>query len=308
MSKFSRKHSVQERSWVQGTTVFLVITFGLAWVNWILLWLMGVSPAGETQAFQLFALPASFAPAIAALIVRLWVTREGLADAGLGFNLRHKWHFYLLAWLLPLALIAVVVLLAPVLGISQPDFSMQRAYRDMGQSPGGPALSSRLPVYLVMAILMTPLLWGEEFGWRGYLQIRLLAHRPLLAALVTGLIWGVWHYPLVLMGFEYPDQRMLGLLVFPVTTVLYAIILGWLFLRSGSIWPPSLFHATMNTIGGNVLLLLFRGGPNYIFVSHEGMLIWIPMAFVSAWIILSGQLKSGRKQLGVGDRRPPRED
>jgi hypothetical protein len=59
------------------------------------------------------------------------------------------------------------------------------------------------------------------------------------------------------------------------------------------------------TNGGNVLLLLFQGGPNYIFVSHEGMLMWIPMAPVSAWVILSGQLKPGGKHLSVDGRRQP---
>lgn len=275
----------------KGIVAYLAIAFGLAWLNCIMLWLIGFSPAQEPQAFQLLALPASFAPAIGTIIVRRWVTREGFGDAGLGLNLRHKWPYYLVAWLLPLAVVACVVVLAPALGISQPDFSLARAYHAMGQAPGGPPLSTRVPIYLVIALVMTPVLWGEEFGWRGYLQIRLLGNRPLLAAAVTGLIWGVWHYPLILMGFEYPDHRAMGLLVFPVTTVLYAIILGWLFLPSGSIWPASLFHAAMNTISGNMLLLLFRGGPNFIFLSHEGLLIWIPMALVSAWIVLSGRLQ-----------------
>jgi membrane protease YdiL (CAAX protease family) len=280
-----------------GIVAYLAIAFGLAWLNWIVLWLMGLSPAEEPQAFQLLALPASFAPAIGTLIVRRWVTREGFGDAGLGLKLRRKWPYYLVAWLLPLAIIACVVVLAPALGISRPDFSLARAYQSMGQAPGGPPLAARMPMYLLIALIMTPVLWGEEFGWRGYLQIRLLADRPLLAAVATGLIWGVWHYPLILMGFEYPDQRLMGLLVFPVTTVLYAIILGWLFQRSGSIWPASLFHAAMNTIAGNVLLLLFRGGPNFIFVSHEGLLIWIPMALLSAWIVLSGRLHIQTRRL-----------
>lgn len=47
---------------------------------------------------------------------------------------------------------------------------------------------------LAAALIYTPIIWGEEFGWRGYLQIRLLAQRPLQAAVVTGLIWGIWHF------------------------------------------------------------------------------------------------------------------
>jgi membrane protease YdiL (CAAX protease family) len=43
----------------------------------------------------------------------------------------------------------------------------------------------------MMYLVMVPLFWGEEFGWRSYLQIRLLSGRPLLAALATAVIWGV---------------------------------------------------------------------------------------------------------------------
>jgi len=43
------------------------------------------------------------------------------------------------------------------------------------------------------SVLVAPLVLGEELGWRGYLQLRLFPAQPFLAALATGLIWGVWH-------------------------------------------------------------------------------------------------------------------
>ena len=61
-----------------------------------------------------------------------------------------------------------------------------------------------VPQLMGVAVLMTPLLWGEEFGWRGYLQLRLFPGRPVSAAIATGLIWAVWHYPLTLRGYDYP--------------------------------------------------------------------------------------------------------
>lgn len=275
----------------RGVVAYLFLTFGLAWLIWIGLWLAGYGPGSNTQLFYWLSIPGGFAPAIAAIIVRRWITREGFADAGLSLNFRRKWRYYLAAWLLPPALIGAVIILAPVLGITQPDFSLTRAYTALGQPSSGPSIWLRTLTYLGMALPLTLILWGEEFGWRGYLQIRLLARRPLAAAIVTGLIWGIWHYPLILMGLEYPDHRLMGLVVFPLTTIFYSIVLGWLKQQSGSIWPPSLFHAAMNTLGGNILLLLFLGGPYYIWVSFEGVLIWIPFAFLSAWIIFTGQLQ-----------------
>ena len=119
-----------------------------------------------------------------------------------------------------------------------------------------------MPVQLlVVAVLATPVLWGEEFGWRGYLQIRLRADRPLLAAVATGLIWGACHYPLVIFaGYNFPDDRLAGLLVFLVSAVLLSIIFGRLMLRTGSVWAPSLAHAATNVLGSSLVVLLFFGG------------------------------------------------
>ena len=143
---------------------------------------------------------------------------------------------------------------------------------------------------LLTAIIVTPLLWGEGFGWRSYLQIRLMAHRPLLAAIITGVIWGIWHYPINLQGYNYPDDRTLGLFIFPVFTVLLSIIFGWLRIKTGSVWPACLAHASTNAIGGGLTILLFMGASNWIFVGYPGILSWIPLGALCAWIIYTGQL------------------
>jgi membrane protease YdiL (CAAX protease family) len=277
----------------KGVVSYLLITFGMAWILWEIPLRLGVST--RSPLFQLAVLPGAFAPAVAAVIVRKWITHEGFADAGLHLNLQ-KWPYYLLAWLLPLLVTPVIVTLAIALGISQPDFSLQRALRTLAPdaSPPAsmpPAIWLVLPVQLmVTALVATPVLWGEEFGWRGYLQVRLVAHRPVLAAAATGLIWGVWHYPLTLRGYTYPDQPVLGLLVFPVSTILLSIIFGWLRLRTGSVWAASLAHAATNAIGGSLTTLLFMGGLNGIFVSYLGVLGWIPLGGLCAWIVLRGGL------------------
>jgi membrane protease YdiL (CAAX protease family) len=278
----------------RGIASYLLLAFGMAWILWEIPIRLGVSP--RSPLFQLAALPGGFAPAIAAIIVRKWITHEGFADAGLRLNLQ-KWPYYLVAWLLPLLVTIIIVALAVALGISQPDFSLQRALGALG--PEGSSLPS-LPFniwlvipfqLLITALVATPILWGEEFGWRSYLQLRLQGQRPLLAAVATGLIWGFWHYPLLLRGYNYPDHPIVGLFVFPVGTILLSIIFGWLRLQTGSIWSSSLAHAATNSIGAGFTTLLFMGGPNWIFVSYLGPLGWIPLGALCAWIVLTGQLK-----------------
>ena len=134
--------------------------------------------------FQLAILPGALSPAVAAIIVRKWVTREGFSDAGLRLN-RHHWRYYLAAWTLPLLVVTVIVLLATTLEISDPDFSLKRAIWQLGPpgtvAPPLPDGIFALVVFqsMIIALLATPILLGEEFGWRGYLQLRIFADRPL---------------------------------------------------------------------------------------------------------------------------------
>ena len=277
----------------KGVVAFLLIAFGLAWTLWEIPLQLGLSTGNPL--FQLAVLPGALAPAIAAVIVRKWVTREGFEDAGLRLNL-HRWRVYLFGWTFPLVAVSAIVLLAMALGIGEPDFSLERALEALtpegSEAPSVPAgLLAVLPFQLMIsALLVTPLLWGEEFGWRGYLQLRLLSHRPLLASVVTGIIWGLWHLPITLRGYNFPDQPLIGMLVFMVSAVLLSIIFGWLRVRTGSIWAPSLAHSATNAVGGSLTLLLFIGGPSWILVSYVGVLGWVPLGALAAWIVLAGEL------------------
>jgi uncharacterized protein len=277
----------------KGILAYLLITFAGAWTIWIGLWLLGLSPTRTSLQLQLLSLPVEFAPAIAAVTVRLWVTGERWADAGLRLYVREKWPYYLFAWVMPLFVMGTIVALAAVLGVGKADFSFHRAWRLL--SPGLALSPSRMVGLILFPLLLAfvepPLLWGEEFGWREYLQLRLLSHRPLLAAVTTGLIWGIWHYPAILLGYEQYSNVLLGLVTFPVLTVLLSIIFGWLRLRTGSIWSASLAHAAFNSIGGALTGLLFLGGGDFALVGSNGVLTWIPLGAVCAWIVFTGQLQ-----------------
>ena len=205
--------------------------------------------------------------------------------------------YYLFALLWPLVVAVVIVVLATALGLSRPDFSVLHAMGELTPGTDVPPFPAALwPVVplqlLIVAVVATPVLWGEEFGWRGYLQLRLVADRPILAAVATGLIWGVWHYPLKhFAGYNFPDDRLPGLVVFPVSTVLLSIVFGWLMLRTGSVWAPSLAHAATNVVGSSLVLLLFFGGPNWLLLSYVGVLAWVPLGALSLWIVATGRLK-----------------
>jgi len=275
-----------------GVLVFLAISFGGTWSYLFLARLV----FGWSLVNPLVQLPLAFTPAIAAVVVRRWVTREGFGDAGLALRLRRSWRYYLIAWLGPLLLVVLTVGLAALLGRWDGNLSPLD-----GLVPGLPGWAAVVALMAVLPLL-APVYWGEEFGWTSYLRLRIFVDRPLLSILVTGLIWAVWHYPLAFLGYIEFENVPLGLLVWTVSFLCQEMILAWLRLRSDSIWAPSLAHA-----GNNMVLALLTG----MLLTEGGkidevaltLLAVVPMAAICAWLLLSGQFTRPPSRARIVDDR-----
>ena len=275
---------------MKGIFTFILLAFGLAWLPWQIVLVFEPDPG--PRLFEIVSPLVGWSPAIAAFVVRKWVTREGFADVGLKPNLTQwryysRWRYYVGGWLLPLLVVVFIVLVSIVLGISEPHFNVGRL----------PNFAMQLTIAALIGMFG---ILGAEFGWRGYLQLRLFAnnpwaHQPLLAAVATGIIWSGWHHvQMNRLDYDFPDQPFLGMLVVTITFILHSIIFGWLRVKTGSIWAPSLAHATANTVGGTYISVLFGGlwnDPNWIFVSFIGILAWIPLGILCGWIVMTSQLK-----------------
>jgi membrane protease YdiL (CAAX protease family) len=264
----TRATSFNARSSKRGLTAFLLISFGVAWgweaVAHLLLGWSLVNP--------LVQVPAGFAPATAALVVRRWVTREGLADAGSRLRLRPAWRYYLLAWLGPLGVAGAVVGVAAASGQWEPSVP---SMADL--VPGVPIWS--VPLLLCLAVpIVTLAFWGEEFGWTGYLLLRICPGRPRRAALSTGLIAAVWHYPLALLGYAQFSHLALGLAGWTVWIVCQEVILAWLRARSHSIWPPCLAHAGNNFVLAPLTTALLLGHGDF---GQQGIQLLVALVLVA---------------------------
>jgi len=83
------------------------------------------------------------------------------------------------------------------IAINEPDFTFQRYFATDLPNTGLPhdVIPRSFPILIfqtpILALLFTPILFGEEFGWRGFLQVKLLVDHPLYAAIATGVIWGI---------------------------------------------------------------------------------------------------------------------
>jgi membrane protease YdiL (CAAX protease family) len=95
---------------------------------------------------------------------------------------------------------------------------------------------------------------GEELGWRGYVQGRLIERFGLIKGIIgLGLMWSFWHLPLLLVGYNYPENAWLGaFLLSPILLVAASFFMAWLTLRTQSFWPAALAHGAGDSIQGGL--------------------------------------------------------
>lgn len=284
--------------------LFVVIAFGVAWLTGLGVYLtggLGDGPAvlpGIPLALVLVAGPYMFAPAIANVGTRL-LTGEGFERTLLRPRLRERWRSYLIAWLAPVGLVVVGAALYFFAfpdafgGLAAVQHSMDRA-GDAAGVPLSVSPESFLAIQVAQVFVVAPLVnslftLGEEFGWRGYLLPKLLPLGTRRALLAHGAIWGIWHWPVIAMGhnygLDYPGAPWAGLLAMVLFTVAAGVVLGWLTLRSGSVWPAVLGHAMINGAGGLGLLVLV-GEPDLLLgPTASGLLGMLPWLAVAAWLL-----------------------
>jgi CAAX protease family protein len=286
-------------------TMYLGIAFGLSWLVGLIVYLTGGiahSPAllpgtGFTLAIVLISTGYMWAPAIAHILTRL-LTHEGRRDTWLRPHFRRGWPYWLGAWFVPVActlLGAVVYFLVfpaafdPTLGV------LRKSLEAVGQSlPLNPWIlvgAQTLSAMLISPLINSLFTFGEEFGWRAYLLPKLMPLGGRRAALLTGVIWGVWHWPVIAMGhnygLDYPGAPWLGMVMMVWFTVVVGVFLAWATLRSGSVWPAVIGHAALNGIAG-LPAFFVQGTPNPLlgpFVT--GLVGSVAWAAIALWILLS---------------------
>lgn len=162
---------------------------------------------------------------------RLGVDRLGWPDA------------YLFAIWVPVLFVAGRIALTVALGNGRLDDDVGGLHPASGAYPDGAVVLRVIAAILVVPIVNAFVLLGSELGWRAYLVQRLLPLGSRPAVALASLAWCAWQLPLVLgrAGERWPVEAG----TFLVWCVLVGEILGWLYLRTGSVWAPALFSGTL---------------------------------------------------------------
>ncbi|MBN1976405.1 MAG: CPBP family intramembrane metalloprotease [Anaerolineae bacterium] len=284
--------------------IYLAFAFGIAWACGLVIYLTGglvdspqlVPGTGITLAVVLLAVGYMWSPAVAHVLTRL-ITREGWQETRLRLQLRRGWPYWIIAWFAPAAMtvLGAILFFAIFPRYYDPSLTM---IRDLLEQTGQPVSVNPWAIVIVQTatgVLAAPLVnslftFGEEFGWRAYLQPKLMGLGRRKALLLTGVIWGVWHWPVTAMGHNYglayPGFPWLGMLAMVWFTSVIGAFLGWVTLRSGSVWPAVIGHAAINGISG-LGMLFVQGTPNPLIgpppVGLIGSGAW---ALTAAWILL----------------------
>ena len=98
--------------------------------------------------------------------------------------------------------------------------------------------------------------FAEEVGWRGWLHQELAPLGFWKANAVTGVLWGLWHAPLILQGHNYPVHRVEGVFLFTLVCLLLSPLLSHVRSRADTVWAAAVFHGTFNAAAGVSMLVV----------------------------------------------------
>jgi len=287
---------------------FLLVTFGAAWLIALPLWTSGLGLNTPGAGVLLVAMMA--APTLGTLAVVLVLRRRpgtilrstGLTSEG---GVRSLLPWAAPAWLAPLVLVALSLLLGAAVGVFHADLTGFSAFRELLHAAGADRVPVPVPALVLIQVVQVLLVgWinvipalGEEWGWRGWLLPALLPLGRWPAILLVGVVWGLWHAPVILVGYNYPlEPAPVALLLMVGFCVAAGSLLGWLRLRSDSVWPCAIGHGFVNAAAGLPLVLAAAGRP--IDNATTGLLGW------TGWLVMA--LTLGAATL-VGRRRAVHE-
>lgn len=298
--------------------VFSVLACALAWIVCLPLWL----GEGLAEPISALLLPVMMlTPAVAALIVTFafGAPRRGERARVLGLwplrpAKRVVW-LTVIGWLAPPLLVGLSILVAAAFGFVQLDPAFAGFAAELEKALPADAPLPPVGVVVLAQILMIPigalfnsvLAFGEELGWRGWL---LPALRPLgtwPSLILSGAIWGVWHSPVILLGYNFGRTDITGVLFMVGGCIAWGVLLGWLRLRSASVWPAVLAHGALNASGG--LIVIFAAAkPDLALAGPLGVAGWVVTAVVTVVLLLTGQFRHQPELAGAPGRllSPPR--
>jgi len=214
-----------------------------------------------------------FVPTVASVVARL-VLREGFSDVSFRFG-----------GLRGLGAIGIALAFPVAVGIVAYGTAWVTGLAGLGALPSAGLVvpfAAGMGIGLVLAA-------GEEIGWRGYMLTRLIDAGVPRPVLVGGLIWAIWHVPLVLGGvYAAGPSPALSAVLIVVSITSFGYVIGRLRLESGSVWPAVVLHAAWNRVIQQLFDPATTGAGATLWVGESGVLTALTLV-LAAFIFSRGR-------------------
>ena len=287
----------------QSLALYFLLAFGLAWLCQVYGSLLLLRD-GNATVYRALLSVSMFCPLVAVLAVKRIVLHQ---PTGIGWKVQGKRRYWLAAWFGPAVFTVLAALLYFAVFSSRLDLSGSWLVTAYGGEMDAETLRSQLGVsslgYMLetglFAITLAPpinMLFavGEEAGWRGYMMPQLKERFGLLnGRLLGGIIWGVWHWPIMLLtGYEYGTNYLgapvLGLVVWCVVCFALNTLLDWLYEKTGCIWVSAIAHGAFNAVAALFTVLTYPADAYYNVLGPTpiGLIGMLPMLAAAVWLTL----------------------
>ena len=251
--------------------VFLGITFTITWIlSFGLMFNGGYSNPNTVIVLSICML----VPAISVIITTIITKGSFKNDIWIKPNLKGNIKYYLIAWFGPALLIVFGAIIYYLIFPNQFDGSMTNIINTTKEqlvAKGQNVLSdnqikSMLISQVFIGILLAPILnfitcLGEELGWRGFLLPNLCKkYSPLTATIITGVIWGIWHAPMIAMGhnygLNYKGAPWGGIFAMILFCTFVGAFLSYITIKVKSSVPAILAHGMINGLASVSIMFL----------------------------------------------------
>ena len=201
-----------------------------------------------------------FFPALSVFLTRI-ITKEGFKNSSCiaPKTGTKSIPYFLMGWFGPtlLTIIGAVVYFLIYPDKFDPDMGYMAGLLAAQGMEASPAILNATAIsQFISGILLAPALnfvncFGEEWGWRGYLLPKMLEkYKMLPTLLISGLIWGIWHAPIIVLGHNYgtnyPGYPYLGIFAMCIFCIVLGICFSYVTIRTGSCLPAVLAHGSVN--------------------------------------------------------------
>ncbi|MGC3945487.1 MAG: CPBP family intramembrane metalloprotease [Chryseolinea sp.] len=288
--------------------IWLYILFSFAF-SWTVALFMALADVDVNSTIGMILLAGLYmpGPAVATFIIQRIIYKKGFKEYGWTFDKKAvKW----ILLFTPLIFLALTLLTFAIIGLfgsthlipefgqidfSQASFNLRLKELASTKIDIEKVEIPEIPPQLLFIVMLVqgiiggstinlPFMFGEEFGWRGLMLSETKSLGFLKASCFIGMVWGIWHLPVILMGHNYPHHPYIGIVMMTLFTLSVAPVFAYVRIKTKSILGPCMLHGMVNATGA--MYILYVADRNELYSSIAGWAGIIAGIVVTACILL----------------------